>query len=222
MKTVVIVTHGRSGSTLLQGLLNAIPGYCIRGENNNVMRPLHRFYTRLAAAKELHGEGAGVATHAWYGIDAVSDTEVLKSIRGLMVDQVLRPPEGTKATGYKEIRFGSRDMQNLDAHLTFVRQVFPGVKFIFNVRDAAAAARSSWWQNDPNAEAYLREFQQRMAAAYEVHHDTSFWMRYEEAVDGGSAVRNLFDFLGDGIDDRSVRSVLDTRHSVRPTRHPSQ
>src|SRR5688572_1085508 len=29
-----IVTYGRSGSTLLQGVLNSIPGYLIRGEND--------------------------------------------------------------------------------------------------------------------------------------------------------------------------------------------
>ena len=41
---VFIFTYGRSGSTLLMGLLNSLPHYCIRGENNNL---LHRLYPVL-------------------------------------------------------------------------------------------------------------------------------------------------------------------------------
>ena len=39
-RTVNIVTYGRSGSTLLMGLLNAIDGYRIRGENFNCFEEL--------------------------------------------------------------------------------------------------------------------------------------------------------------------------------------
>lgn len=34
---VFIITYGRSGSTLTQNLLNSLPGYCIRGENSNLL-----------------------------------------------------------------------------------------------------------------------------------------------------------------------------------------
>ena len=37
---VFVVTYGRSGSTLLQNVLNTIPGYCIRGENANTLAHL--------------------------------------------------------------------------------------------------------------------------------------------------------------------------------------
>jgi hypothetical protein len=37
---VFIVTYGRSGSTLLQGVLNSIPGYLVRGENRQALRHL--------------------------------------------------------------------------------------------------------------------------------------------------------------------------------------
>ncbi len=36
-----IVTYGRSGSTLLQGILNSIPGYLIRGENRAALFHLY-------------------------------------------------------------------------------------------------------------------------------------------------------------------------------------
>jgi hypothetical protein len=34
---VFVMTYGRSGSTLLMGLLNTIPGYLVRGENDDGM-----------------------------------------------------------------------------------------------------------------------------------------------------------------------------------------
>jgi hypothetical protein len=34
---IFVVTYGRSGSTLLQGVLNGIPGFLIRGENKDIV-----------------------------------------------------------------------------------------------------------------------------------------------------------------------------------------
>lgn len=42
--SVLIITYGRSGSTLLQGILNSIPGYLIRGENENLMAHFYNAY----------------------------------------------------------------------------------------------------------------------------------------------------------------------------------
>lgn len=41
-----VVTYGRSGSTLVQGLLNSIPGYLIRGENRGVLYRLYQYHSR--------------------------------------------------------------------------------------------------------------------------------------------------------------------------------
>lgn len=215
MKTVVIVTHGRSGSTLLQGVLNAIPGYCIRGENNNVMQLLHRFVTRLERAKRQHGADSDSPVHAWFGINAVNRAGLLPAVKSLFLEQVLKPPHDCIATGYKEIRYGARDMPDLAAHLAFVRQVFPDARFVFNVRNVEDTSRSSWWQNDPEAIPYLTDFQQRMSVAFEAHRDHAIWLRYEDVVSDLSTIRRLFDFLGDGVADSVVKEVLGTRHSVR-------
>ena len=46
---VFVMTYGRSGSTLVQGLLNAIPGYLIRGENAAALNHLHGFHKTMLA-----------------------------------------------------------------------------------------------------------------------------------------------------------------------------
>jgi hypothetical protein len=53
-----VVTYGRSGSTLLQGLLNSIPRYCIRGENYNAMFYMFRAYQQLEGGSEEIGAGS--------------------------------------------------------------------------------------------------------------------------------------------------------------------
>src|SRR3954464_1127587 len=46
---VFVVTYGRSGSTLVQGLLNALPGTLVRGENNFYILPLFQAWSLASA-----------------------------------------------------------------------------------------------------------------------------------------------------------------------------
>ena len=46
-KTVFVITYGRSGSTLLQNMFNALPGYVLRGENNNILSSLVQSWEAL-------------------------------------------------------------------------------------------------------------------------------------------------------------------------------
>ena len=45
--SVLIVTYGRSGSTLLQGILNSIEGCLIRGENDNFCFALYQAHQSI-------------------------------------------------------------------------------------------------------------------------------------------------------------------------------
>ncbi len=54
-----VMTYGRSGSTLVSGLLNAVPGYLVRGENRNALLHLFRYHQSLATEK-AKGPATGV------------------------------------------------------------------------------------------------------------------------------------------------------------------
>ncbi|MGH3306736.1 MAG: hypothetical protein ACRDOX_03520, partial [Nocardioides sp.] len=73
-----VMTYGRSGSTLLQGILNSIPGYLIRGENRQVLIHVHRFHRTAVKQRALHRRaqrqrdepvGGLAPTKSWYGMD---------------------------------------------------------------------------------------------------------------------------------------------------------
>ncbi len=55
------MTYGRSGSTLVQGILDSIPGYLIRGENRDALPHLFAYHQTLVkeAARVTRKEAAG-------------------------------------------------------------------------------------------------------------------------------------------------------------------
>ena len=161
---VFICTYGRSGSTLLQGVLNSIPGYLIRGENRQALRHLYEMHQVLMRQKRSHsgfinrGEPLPV-THPFHGIDGYPNS-AHKSFRRLALELLLRPEEDTRVTGFKEIRWADEDVVG---YVRFLRNVFPGARFVINTRDLDAVAASAWWAEDPDARAKLEQAEERLA-----------------------------------------------------------
>src|SRR5436190_1068738 len=104
-KFVFIVTYGRSGSTLLQRVLQTIPDSCIRGENNAVLYPLFQAWRKLSVAKTKYGMKRTFPKHPWWGIDRVKEDVFARRIAQVFVDTVIRPPSGVRLLGFKEIRY---------------------------------------------------------------------------------------------------------------------
>ena len=63
---IFIVTYGRSGSTLLQGILNSIPGYLVRGENRQALRHLYAFHTAAVQERRRQRRGQHAAGPALF------------------------------------------------------------------------------------------------------------------------------------------------------------
>ncbi|KAF0674594.1 sulfotransferase [Profundibacterium mesophilum] len=213
---VIIVTYGRSGSTLLQNLLNGLEGYCIRGENNNALFHAARAWHALVGAEPVQGlRRTGETTgpdHPWYGAETV-DTEAFGAAmaRAFLAD-VLRPPAGTRVAGFKEIRFHHCGGY-LDAYLDFILRFVPDPRFVFNTRDHAATARSGWWAAmDPDAvkreldiaEACFARMRERLG-------ERAIAVHYDDYVADIAALEPLFAFLGDRPDKRTVARVMGRR-----------
>jgi hypothetical protein len=150
-----IVTYGRSGSTLLQGVLNAIPGYLVRGENRQALRHLRAFHEaaveeRQRQRRSQRRRGAEPGSHdassAHFGIDRFPVRRSLAGIRRLALDTLLRPEPDTRVVGFKEIRWAGEDVAT---YVAWLREVFPGARFVVNTRDLDAVSRSKWWADDP-------------------------------------------------------------------------
>jgi hypothetical protein len=210
LRYVFVVTYGRSGSTLLAGILNSIPGYLIRGENQDALHHLFQFHTTMATQSERTGKQARQRTHPFFGIGDFPPQRSIDAIRRLVLETVLRPRAETRVTGFKEIRWYHPD---LEEYVEWLREVFPGARFVINTRRHEDVLKSKWWAEGDKS-TRLAEVEDRIlalaadlgAAAYRVH--------YDDYVADPTSLRGLFDWLGESFDEDAVRGVLDTKHSV--------
>ena len=210
---IFIITYGRSGSTLLQGILNTIPGYCIRGENNGVVNYLRKSSQRLSEAHQKFSQIGITPADSWYGIDLFQRKTYLKAIGELIVKEVLRPPKDTRCTGFKEIRYTRNMVGDLGAHINFMRQVFPGAGFVFNSRNLDDVVKSGWWKDHANPREHLEDFEANMKTAFERHAEYSIWIRYDDYIVDPGTLSALFDFLKEPFDLEGVQNTLSLKHS---------
>jgi hypothetical protein len=207
-----VLTYGRSGSTLLQGILSATPGVTIRGENGGVIQHLFAFHDTVTRHRDRLARGEVLPpSHPWWGIDGYPDPTALRDIRTLLLETVLRPGPDCRVVGFKEIDWPRERLADL---LRFIRAVFPGARFVLNTRDLAHVAASKWWARRPDAFGELQAMEQRYVAALdELGDDAWYRVHYDDWVADPEVLRGLFDWLGEPFDLARVRAVLDVPHS---------
>lgn len=214
-----VMTYGRSGSTLLQGILGSIPGYLIRGENRQVMRHLHEFHRaalgerRTQRRQNVRRERPGNRTssvHAFFGMDGFPRRVSLRRIRQLALDTLLRPEPDTRVVGFKEIRWEGEDLAE---YVAWLRQVFPGARFVVNTRNLDDVSRSQWWAEHPDGRAHLEEVERRILEVAQTLGDDAFRVHYDDWAADPEALRPLFAWLGEPYDAAAVQAVLDRPHS---------
>lgn len=213
---VFIVTYGRSGSTLLQNLLNSLPGYQIRGENNNALLHLARAWHAIESAGPMRGmrrEGkTSDQTHPWYGAEAVDPEVFGAALARTFSAEVLRPGPDVRVSGFKEIRFHLQP-GFFATYLDFIRAFFPGTRFVINTRDHAAVARSGWFARRSAAQVDQTLSQaERLFDAYRAANpENCYHVHYDDYVADPQQLRGLFDFLGESWDEDLIAGVMGTR-----------
>lgn len=206
-----VMTYGRSGSTLLQGILNAIPGFLVRGENRGALRGLYDFHTTcVAEADHRNHERTERSTMPFFGITGYRRDEALTAMRAMVVDTLLRPAPDTRVTGFKEIRWAYDD---LAAYVAFLRELFPGARFVVNTRDLDHVARSKWWADRHDALTVLGDIERRILSVADELGAAAYHVRYDDYVDDPAILGGLFDWLGEPFDLERVRAVMAVPHS---------
>lgn len=216
---VLVVTYGRTGSTLLQGVLNSINGLVVRGENGNVFRHL---YEMVADLREhaLHGT-AWTPDTPWFGFHEMAADLTLDRLRPLARGMLLGSDADNPAVyavGFKEIRY--LDMRDdLEEYLDFLAELFPETAFIFNTRKATDTRKSGWWAGEPEDEV-IEQFVEleRRFDRYASTHDHCFQITYEDVVEMNDRLRELFTFLGAAYDPSRLEAVLAISHSYANNR----
>ena len=214
-----IVTYGRSGSTLLQGILNDIPGYLIRGENRQLLTHLFEFHRtggrerasqRRQQRKLGLPEGKTAPVDPFYGMDNFPPAKSLTGIRRLATETILRPGKQTRVVGFKEIRW---DAEDVAAYVDWLRKVFPGARFVVNTRALDAVVESKWWAEVPDARERLTAVESRLTGLVDSLGEAAYHLRYDDYIADIEALVPFFEWLGEEYDVDRLRALLDVPHS---------
>ena len=204
-----IVTYGRSGSTLLQGILSSIPGYLIRGENGGAAYHLYKFHADAEHSRTSH-PGWQSSRSAWFGIGGYPTRLALKRLRALLLATLIRPEKDSRVVGFKEIRWRQSDLAE---YVGFLRAVFPGARFIINTRNLDDVVVSQWWAKQSDSREVLTEAEDRMLALKTTLGDDAYHIHYDDYVHDPGRLRGLFDWLGEEFDESRVKEVMSEKHS---------
>lgn len=212
-KYIFIVTYGRSGSTVLQSILQAIPGYFIRGENMNMLLPLYQASVAAHTTRYTHGKNPHKPDYPWYGADEVVPERFTKRLLETFEEEILQPPEDARVVGFKEIRFHEAGPEHFEPFLNFIHDNFPGCKFIFNTRPWEEVARSGWWATmRPERVKQIITGAEALYADYlSKYPERGIHMQHEITREDPAAFKPLFEFIGEDYDAEAVAAVAARR-----------
>ena len=212
-RSILVVTYGRSGSTLLQGVLNALPNVLIRGENHDFCWGLYQAWKSLVQTKTNFGQDASRASKsAWFGAAEVNPDGFLVQARAMLRAQ-LGVAQDDVCWGFKEIRYINH-LDHLQDYLDFLSRLLPEVAIVFNSRSHEAVVDSAFWKkHDPVALRKTLQQADRIFLEYAERHEHAFVVRYERLILGMQGLAPLFDFLGAQPDPDKLNSVLQQKHS---------
>jgi hypothetical protein len=215
-----IVTYGRSGSTLLMGMLNALPGFCIRGENQGVLYDLFQYQSKAVEARRKHRQNEPLTSQSpWYGIDGYPDDIGAARIRQLVIDTLLRPAPGTRVAGFKEIRWWmSKPVEYLD----FIESLFPGARFLLNTRNLENVAKSGWYRQETDVITRLEQVEERLRKTVALRGDRGYHVHYDDYVSDPSTLRGMYEWLGEEYDPEQLARVLSVEHSFANRRNQAR
>jgi hypothetical protein len=216
---VFVVTYGRSGSTLLQGLLNAIPGYRIYGENAGFLFKLQESYEALLFAHtHLANPKNDNESQPWFGSSRYDEESVTIEFRRFVNKMLFQPylHPAYRVFGFKEIRFNEIEHEKILKYLRFVRKIFPNSAIMFNTRTIGDVLKSGWWRSNywAGLPKQLSGFHDLCEEFSNANPDDAIHVRYDDLIlPDRKEVRRLLDFLGESLGDEALDRVFRGNHS---------
>jgi hypothetical protein len=213
---VFIVTTGRTGSTLLANMLNAVPGVEIRGENFAFLYLQFKALAAIQLAKNHLGSESDQQS-PFFGADKVDYAEIARNIADLCHAFVnAGHSTDTVVRGFKEVRY---DIPDLEGYLQFLAAVCSPARFLFLLRDTEEIIASGFWKLSPpaTARAKVAAMQGRFLAFAEHNPATSFTLDYTDLIKPGPVLESLFGWLDLPYLADAVSQVLSVPHSYDQT-----
>lgn len=213
-KFLFLATYGRSGGTLLMGILNSISSYRIVGENNNAYTYLCDFYQRMIEAhlSNNHFEGKFEQyneKNPWWNIHT---PETLKQATQQYIATLIDPEDQYTTIGFKEIRY-NKPQEQLTSYLNTLYNIF-NCRFIFLTRNHNHTCKSDWHKNEPNCKETLIEIERKIQTHMKDHPLQDWFCLHFDDLHNIKPIefKVLFRWLGERYDKEQIKKVLSVKH----------
>lgn len=229
MDFVFVVTYGRSGSTLVQGMLNAMPRTLVRGENGLYVQHLFRAWQATDEIRQKRkGAPARRTTNAFFGINALTRARFVRSAHRLVVSGILgkEDEKDFDRIGFKEVVWHQVAPEETEPFFTWLEEVCPGAKYVLNTRDIEQVVGSGFWQRQDADEAMAAiqrviEIQDHLRATRggRVHETRYEVITGDDRAASDAALRGLAEFVVGSCDDallETLRGTLEVGHGPNP------
>jgi len=220
---VFVVTYGRSGSTLTQGMLNTLPRTLVRGENNLFLLPIFRAYAGLETFQaKFGGPGSVKAASAFYGLGEVDLDAFASSVRDLVQRQLLGavPLSDVDRLGFKEVLWHRIKPAEWEGFFAFLDLAFDHPLYVLNRRDIAMTSTSGFWRKKApgEAERQIRRVRKLQDHLRESRPERTFDTRFEDMTSddravAGTLLRGLAEFVTGSCDDDLLAALFATRET---------
>ncbi len=213
--SILIITYGRSGSTLLQGILNSHEEVLLRGENHNFCQGLFQSYKALTKTHKF--KLGTVPTNPFFGSVFFDEEYYLSMVRKMVKNLLLGDQIGNeriKCYGFKEVRY-ERIPQIFEEYLNFLKQIFPNPAFVINTRnkdDVLKSREKNNWRGNRSMES-LEQAEKAFFNFIDNNPDCSFNITYEDVVSKTKRLSLLHSFLGLPYSEEKINKVLSIKHS---------
>jgi len=218
---VFVVTYGRSGSTLVQGLLNTLPRTLVRGENGFYVLHLFRAWASVRKFRSVHRRHKPRVSHsAFYGLNEVTPASFVESTRGLVTGHLLGsvPPKQVDVLGFKEVLWHRVRPTETEGFFDFLDSAFPGCRFVLNERDHEKVVGSGFWQGQDQDQvlAAIRRVEEIQGFLRSTRKERTLDLRYElltseDQATSDAQLRSLADFVHGSCDDALLAQLRETR-----------
>ena len=102
--------------------------------------------------------------------------------------------------------------EDLDEYVGWLREVFPGARFMVNTRDHEAVLASKFWRNKPR-DGRLERNEESILEVADGLGDDAYHVHFDDYVRDPASLAGLFEWLGEPFDEAAVRDVMTVKHS---------
>ena len=228
---LIILSCGRSGSTLIQRILNTCEKWSISGENYGAIEDLLLFYHKLLTSKQyVPQDNSGFLTYekcvannikpCWYN---TYHLEAVKVMLQLLIVNMFNPNGKFRVWGFKEIRFGiqeacsgdlfedrpvfTRNREGMETIIGLMRSLFPNLKVIVNTRNVNDISKSAWFK-DHESKTRIQAQQDLLVSYATQHSDFCYVIDYSQVCKNDDELRDLFVWLHEPYNQSAVAVVL--------------